>query len=70
LEKFAASFTFDTTTFFQYVAPLSPKAKGRKTLKENQGEKGLYKHREAKPSRGRKPRSQILVLQDGGWAQG
>jgi hypothetical protein len=30
----------------------TPKAKGRKTLKENQGEKGLYKHREANPSRG------------------
>jgi hypothetical protein len=29
-----------------------PNAKGRKTLKENQGAKGLYKCREANPSRG------------------
>jgi hypothetical protein len=30
----------------------TPKAKGWKTLKENQGENGLCKHREANPSRG------------------
>jgi len=30
-------------------------SKGRKTLKENQGEKDLYKHREANLSRGENP---------------
>jgi len=31
-------------------------AKGRKPLKENQGEKGLYKHREANPFKGENPK--------------
>jgi len=33
----------------------TPKAKGRKTLKENQGENGLYKRGEANPSTGETP---------------
>jgi len=32
-----------------------PKAKGRKTLQENQGAKGLYKVGESNPSRGENP---------------
>jgi len=32
-----------------------PKAKGRETRKENQGEKGLYKRGEANPSRRENP---------------
>jgi len=33
----------------------TPKTKGRKTLKENQGEKGLYKRGKASQSRGENP---------------
>jgi len=33
----------------------NPKAKGRKTLKENQREKGLYNRGESNPSRGENP---------------
>jgi len=38
-----------------YDYSLHPDPKGRKTLKENQGEKGLYKRGEANPSRGETP---------------
>jgi len=35
--------------------PQNLSARGRKTLKESQGEEGLYKRREANPSRAENP---------------
>jgi hypothetical protein len=38
--------------YVQFYSTNSYMAKGRKPLKENQGENGIYKRREANPSRG------------------
>ena len=45
-----------TATAALRVREETPKAKGWKNPKENQGEKGLCKHREANPFRGENPK--------------